>query len=536
MRRVRFQLRILGPLTVFQNDRVLKLPASRKARALLAYLALAPRGVSRRRLCALLWDSSSDARGELRWYLSRLRGVIGAARVNSRDDSVRLDLPDGSVDSREVQRAMQAGIGTLAPDHVRRLLGLFRGDFLEGLDVAQCPEFTAWLLAQRRRHHLWRLALLERLVDCARDGEVVGQLEQWLQIAPLDVRAHERLLGALARRGRVREGEDQLAASVKLFSAEGLDCAALRKAWRAPAGMKTRMGGSKSVNGADVQAHDYYLRGRQHLARMMKHGLQASRDMFVRAIELDGDCARAWAGLATVHACLFEWFDGGKVSLACAEQTSRRALTIAPQLAEAHVARGLARSLSRRYDEAVGEFETAIRYDPDLFDAYYYYGRTTFAIGHMTRAAEMFGLAAQLRPEDFQSPVLLGTSLFAVGREDAAHDATRTGVRRAEQALMLNPHDGRALSLGAGALLDDGQTDRALEWARQALELYPDDTSALVNVACLYARTNQVGAALDLLERVFARGCGKRDWVENDPDYTSLRNEPRFQRLLDGIR
>jgi DNA-binding SARP family transcriptional activator len=535
MRRVRFQLRILGPLTVSQDGRGLQLPASRKARALLAYLASAPRGVPRRRLCALLWDSSSDSRGELRWYLSKLRGVIGAARLNSREDPVRLDLSDGSVDAREVQSAMHAGIGTLAPERVRQLLLLFKGDFLEGLDVERCPEFTAWLLAQRRRHHLWRLALLERLVDCARDGEVVGHLEKWLEIAPLDIRAHERLLGALARRGRVREGEEHLAESVKLFSAEGLDCAALRKAWYTPARTKTRVG-FKSVSGTDVQAHDYYLQGRQHLARMMKHGLHASRDMFVRAIELDADCARAWAGLATVHACLVEWFDGGRVSLACAEQTSRRALAIAPQLAEAHVARGLARSLSRRYDEAVGEFEAALRIDPDLFDAYYYYGRTAFASGHMTRAAEMFGLAAQLRPQDFQSAILLGTTLSAVGRDGAAHDATRTGVRRAEQALVLDPRDGRALSLGAGALFDDGQTDRALEWSRQALELYPDDTSALVNVACLYARTNQVGAALDLLERVFARGCGKRDWVQNDPDYTSLRNEPRFQRLLENIR
>ena len=258
--------------------------------------------------------------------------------------------------------------------------------------------------------------------------------------------------------------------------------------------------------------------------------------MFVRAIELDAGYGPAWAGLATVHSCLAEWFDPGKISLAHAEHASRRALEIAPQLAEAHVARGLARSLSKHYDEANREFEEAIRLNPYLFEAYYFFARTAFACGDMARAAELFEAAAQLRQEDFQSPMLLGNALRALGREDAARDAVRTGIRRAEQILVLNPHDGRALSLGAGALVDDGQTERALEWSRKALELYPDDTSALVNIACVHSRLEQRGEALDLLERVFARGCGKRDWVENDPDYCNLRGEPRFHRMLSGLR
>ena len=41
--------------------------------------------------------------------------------------------------------------------------------------------------------------------------------------------------------------------------------------------------------------------------------------------------------------------------------------------------------------------------------------------------------------------------------------------------------------------------------------------------------------SLRLIERVFARGCGRRDWVENDPDSDSLREGPRFQRLLAGL-
>ena len=45
------------------------------------------------------------------------------------------------------------------------------------------------------------------------------------QLAPFDQRVHEVLLNALARRGRIREGEEHLAATARLFEAEGLDCA-----------------------------------------------------------------------------------------------------------------------------------------------------------------------------------------------------------------------------------------------------------------------------------------------------------------------
>jgi hypothetical protein len=45
-------------------------------------------------------------------------------------------------------------------------------------------------------------------------------------------------------------------------------------------------------------------------------------------------------------------------------------------------------------------------------------------------------------------------------------------------------------------------------------------------------QAGQKEEALALLERVFARGMGKRDWVEHDPDYDSLRDDPQFTQLL----
>jgi DNA-binding SARP family transcriptional activator len=530
------QLRLLGPLVLSRDGLPLALPASRKVRAILAYLALAPRATPRRRLCALFFETASDPRAELRWYLSKLRGVVGPDCLGNDEEVVRLDLSDDDVDACIVQRALRSKPDSLEPARARELYELFRGEFLEGLEIDHCPEFMGWVLAQRRRFRAWRLDLLERLVRSSPDDPAFGYIEKWLEIAPFDIRAHEHMFAALARRERFRERDEHLEVATNLFRAEGLDCASLRNAWCASLVHRPATTGRKPADHAGEQAYDFYLQGRLHLTRMMGQGLAASRRMFDRAIELNPAYGPAWAGLATALACTYEWFDAGKTSLAQADHASRRALEAAPRLAEAHAARAFVRSQSKEYDDAVREFKEAIELNPYLFDAYYFLARAAFARGDMQRAADMFRASADARPEDFQSCILLAMPLNALGKEDVARDALRLGIRRAELTLALNPGDGRALSLGAGALLEDDQPQRALEWAKRALELYPHDSSAVLNVALVYAKADERTRAMDLLDQVFARGIGKRDWVAHDPDYDNLRREPRFQRMVAQLK
>src|SRR5499427_2841977 len=229
------QVSMLGALTIYRNGAAVALPASRKVRALFAYLALAPAPVLRSRLCELLWDVPNDPRGELRWCLSKIRGLVDdrdRQRVHTRGDAVQLDLTDCSVDAIEIARATEQRIETLTPDRLRALSMLFNGDFLEGLEIARSPLFNGWLTAQRRRFRACYAALLEHLTRSVPDDEAFGYLEKWLQLEPFDQRAHETLLAALARRGRIREGEEHLAATMRLYEAEGLDSAQIRNAWR----------------------------------------------------------------------------------------------------------------------------------------------------------------------------------------------------------------------------------------------------------------------------------------------------------------
>lgn len=248
---------MLGPLRVRLQGVVLSLPASRKVRALLAYLALAPRPLSRSHLCELLWDVPNDPRGELRWCLSRIRRLVDSGerqRLRASGDTIWLDLADGFVDALEIAHAFETGVTGLGPKGQRSMALLFDGDFLEGLELDRCPLFSAWLTAQRRRFRACHVALLEQLAQGADGDEAFKYLDKWRELAPFAQHAHAAILAALARQGRLREGEEHVAAAARLFEAEGLDSRPLRNAWRSAMTPKVAVseGGGRAAEVAEA--------------------------------------------------------------------------------------------------------------------------------------------------------------------------------------------------------------------------------------------------------------------------------------------
>jgi len=229
-------IRLLGPLQLSRGGEVLKLPSSRKVRALLGYLALASRPVTRSQICELLWDVPNDPRGELRWCLSKIRGLIdekGRKRVIADGNTIRVDLSDCVVDTLEVTRAPEHGIQKLGVDRQQALAALFSGELLEGLEIARSPMFDAWITAERRRFRGIQTVLLENLSRALPHESAAPYIDEWLKLSPFDRSAHELLLGLLARQGRIADGEAHLSAACKLFEADGLDTAPLRELWRA---------------------------------------------------------------------------------------------------------------------------------------------------------------------------------------------------------------------------------------------------------------------------------------------------------------
>jgi DNA-binding SARP family transcriptional activator/Tfp pilus assembly protein PilF len=246
---------MLGPLAIRRAGVVLAQPPSRKLRALIAYLALAPHPSTREHLCELLWDIPNDPRGELRWCLSKARNLLdepGRRRVETAQEMVRLDLADCQVDVLEIGQAMQQGIDILETERLRALAMLFTGDFLAGLELDRSPLFKNWLTAQRRRFRSCHAAVLEHLVGRLASGSDEGFacLDKWLALAPFDTHAHRLLLHSLGASARWREGEEHLAAAVRSFESEGLDWRPLREAWREAKASRTASAAQASDNAA----------------------------------------------------------------------------------------------------------------------------------------------------------------------------------------------------------------------------------------------------------------------------------------------
>ncbi|WP_165794188.1 ATP-binding protein [Deinococcus aerius] len=198
------ELRVLGPPEV-RVDGEARPVRTRKALALLGYLALEPGPHARETLAALFWPDSAPevARSSLRNSLTYLRQALGNAsgRVVTDRDTVRLRLDPG--DTLDLQ-ALEQG-----------QLAVFRGDVLPGLGLEDGEALGAWLDTQRGRVR----ALAERvyaahtraLVDTS-PTEAAELARRWLALDNLNEEAWRRLIQALLAAGQRSAAREALAA------------------------------------------------------------------------------------------------------------------------------------------------------------------------------------------------------------------------------------------------------------------------------------------------------------------------------------
>jgi adenylate cyclase len=283
---------------------------------------------------------------------------------------------------------------------------------------------------------------------------------------------------------------------------------------------------------ANVEAYTHYLRGREyyHIASKANHLM--ARQSFARAIELDPNYARAYAGIAACDVRLQSSY-GFAIGVDGILAMTDKALAIDPSLAEARAARGFALSLGNRVSEAADEFERAVTLDPDCHEANRYYAEFCVTQGKFEHAARHFVRALEIKPTDFGAPIMLVSVYRSLGDGAKAESYARLGVKRAEEELRTHPENANCACLGAAMQAFLGRRYEALQWLSRALATDPTDINIQYNAACTYAILGEVERALDVLERWVPQvGEEMRLWFKNDSDFDSIRQHPRYGDLI----
>jgi adenylate cyclase len=283
----------------------------------------------------------------------------------------------------------------------------------------------------------------------------------------------------------------------------------------------------------NAEAYNFYLLARQYWVTG-NHGDMRREERVMRickrAVEIDPYYAQAWALLAIAQSNLRYGF-GCQVDDGYA--AAHTALAIDPSIAEAHCV--LARRLEEngRIDEALAELRKGLSINPDSWELNKALGNFFTFRGQIAECIPHFEKAAAVMESDYHAWGMLMSSYFGLGNEERGLHAAKMTLQQVEQVLAQDPSNGAAISFGVSALAVLGERERAREWMERALLIDPDNLNMRYNFACALARDFGDGeGAIRMLEYCIPRLKGSLGNIEFDPDLDSIRDDPRFQKLL----
>ena len=202
------RIALLGPPRVERDGAPIEVD-TRKAIALLAYLAMHPERHGRDAVAGLLWPDydTEHARGALRRTLSTLNKAVGPGWLAADRTTVGFARTSFWLDVAEFQ-ALLAGrrdhghppedacLACVAP--LAAAAGLHRGDFLAGFSLRDSTSFDDWQYFQAERLRRELAGTLERLATAEigqhRWDDAVDAARRWLVLDPLHEPAHRQLM------------------------------------------------------------------------------------------------------------------------------------------------------------------------------------------------------------------------------------------------------------------------------------------------------------------------------------------------------
>jgi len=279
----------------------------------------------------------------------------------------------------------------------------------------------------------------------------------------------------------------------------------------------------------NLQAYDFFLRGRRYARRLTRQDLDFGLQMFENAVALDPSFAFAHAAIAIVCSYYGYHYDQSPRWIERARESSRRASALDPVQPEVRAAEGWVLYAEGKFDEAIACEREAIARKPDCEGAYTILLRSLFSLGRYQDVIDLADVAVAASGEDYNVYSPIANSLRITGRPD------REFLQRMSDALEAHlrmiPEDARARVLRAITNVRLGRNDEAEREAEFALALRPNESTVLYNLACIYGLLEKKSDALEALRRAWNAGFRDAKWARRDSDLMSLHGEPEFDEL-----
>ena len=246
-------------------------------------------------------------------------------------------------------------------------------------------------------------------------------------------------------------------------------------------------------------------------------GLNAAIDKYKEAVDLDPRYALAYAKLGIAYSHLYGIrHDSGALELA--RGNCERALALAPDLADGHLALGGVLQRSGDEQGALDEFAKTLKLDPSNSRALVWQGQTYARLNRWTDAEQSFNRVLQERPNYWLAYHELAAAFYEQGKYQQA-------IEKFRAATLAAPGNSWAFANLGAAYLEIGDFEQATDSLKKSLALNPSDDLATVNTSfALRSEGKPVEALLYAQKAVQLNPTEDTNWLELGECYSSLRN------------
>ena len=308
-----------------------------------------------------------------------------------------------------------------------------------------------------------------------------------------------------------------------------------------------------------------YMEGKRYYDKNNRLAADLAVQNFKKTLRADSTFVPAWLALGETYLQIYNsGWDRNMVWFHLSQQTAFKVLQMDSTCADARRMLGQVYFGLGDMMKAEEQFRKAIAFNSSLKEAWFGLGNVLSEYGLYLPSLAVFSRALELDPKMLNASI--GKALVLTGLKHYSE-----AEQELDQALALQPNasdlhtyialvrcyqndlTGAQVEIKKG--FQDGETSpfshvvQAMVFARQEkldqalgeleLKVIPflhNDTGLCVAVSAVYALINRPGLAVQWLERAVEFGYRQYPWLENDPNFKSMRNDERFVQVLKSVR